>query len=79
MALVYLGRKGRTVTVPPGRLPDVQVEHPERTTAREAGFGAFADVELREWPSTGAAREAIRMARSGTNPRNLRMLRREDR
>jgi hypothetical protein len=46
--LTYLGRKGRVLVVPPGRLADVAIPHPERTTTRSAGAW---DVELREWPS----------------------------
>lgn len=74
----YLGRTAsgtRTLTVPVGRLADVTVEHPERTSIRSAGW----DVELREWSSAGAMLAAYRMARRGTNPRNLRPWLREDR
>jgi hypothetical protein len=70
--ITYGGRKGRVMVVPLGRLPDVAIDHPERTTTRSAGW----DIELREWPSEGAARQAVRMADSGTNPRGLRMIRR---
>lgn len=74
----YLGRTARgtrTLTVPVGRLADVTVEHPERTSTRSAGW----DVELREWPSAGAMLTAYRMARNGPNPRNMRPWRPEDR
>lgn len=59
----YLDRTAsgtRTLTVPVGRLADVTVEHPERTSTRSAGW----DVELREWPSAGAMLTAYRMGQS---------------
>jgi hypothetical protein len=56
--ITYGGRKGRVMVVPLGRLPDVAIDHPERTTTRSAGW----DIELREWPSEGAARQAVRAA-----------------
>lgn len=75
----YLGRTvngTRELVVPVGRLSDVTIEHPDRTTTRNAGDW---DVAIREWPSRGAMLTAYRMARSGTNPRNLRPWLREDR
>lgn len=66
----------RTLTVPAGRTGEVIAEHPERTTVRNVGAW---DVGYREWQSAGAARTAVRMARSGVNPANLRMMRPEDR
>jgi hypothetical protein len=69
----------RPVRVSLGRLADVPVPNPDRTTLRDCTLGTFSDVEVREWPSRGAMLTAYRMARAGTNPYNLRPYRREDR